>query len=776
MDVFADNWRKKVSPLPLLNVALGFWTGTAAAYLSAFDIAVTYLRLLALLGIVVSVVGLFLSWKSKHVLMQHAALLLVGLALGISCGMFTALSEKEKIEALSPAQWAQYRFEIVEDMRDGAFGKSCLAQTLDADGRRVQVKLTFSKDYPEVTFGDIIEASSMIRPAEKSSAQFYWQQGIVGTAKINSFEKLPRKDLFAYVTQFRKRALELMGRDAGQGKALLVAILTGERSQLDASGIYPEIRAVGLAHLVAVSGSHLVIVGAFLTSLLKAAKARRSFALVIQITFIVAYLVFTGMQISAIRAGCMSIIVLLSFFAKRRASSLNALALCIIIILSISPLTSVSVSFLLSAASTLSIIVLSPLFTEWCKAVVRALPALVRDALVLTLAANMVVMPLSAAIFSQASLVSPLANIIAVPFFAVLCTGGLLVLCLSILAPPLASFLLKPFFFISEAFCELVVLIAQIPYAAIPANLGFLPALVFSCITLAVLWYVYPRPSKVSFLRVIAASTITFCCFVFVFPLFTADEIVMIDVGQGDAFVVRSGASAVLIDTGNRDKQLLAGLSRNGVFSLDAVIITHPDDDHCASLSALRGVLPVKNVCLGKEVLECGCASCENLLLEARQLAGAESVTFLGYEDSITVGKFNLKVIFPQEVNSKCGNESSIGLLVERCAVTTWRALFTGDLEAKELNVLLEQGVVEDIDILKVGHHGSKNALDLASAAGLNPEIALISVGANNRYGHPSVDALQILEANSCEIFRSDEAGDVVCKIGDRKISVATLG
>ncbi|MCL2826333.1 MAG: DNA internalization-related competence protein ComEC/Rec2, partial [Eggerthellaceae bacterium] len=665
-------------------------------------------------------------------------------------------------------------FEVTEDLREGSLGKACTAKTTLADGQAIQVRLVFKDGAPDVGFGDIIDARCALKANGEHVAEFFWQQGVDATADVHSFEKMPRHDLFGQVIAVRNRALAVLGEYDGQGAALLCAILLGQRAGIDAQGVYGDIKVVGLAHLVAVSGSHLVIVAAFLASVLRLLHTRRAVALAVQAVFVAAYLVLTGMQISAIRAGFMSVVVLMSFFARRRASSMNALSVCIILVVASSPESAVSVSFLMSAASTLGIIVLGGLCDNWLRALPLRLPAFVRDALTLTLASSLVLIPLTAAIFSQVSLVSPVSNIIAAPVFALLCTGGLVALCLVCLFAPLTA-LLVPLLAVSQSFCELVSLMAKLPFAAIPANAPVVPAILISLATLSLLWYTWPKPSKGKLLVLLVGAATAFACMAFVIPLSAGDEIIMLDVGQGDAFVVRSGRSCMLIDTGNHDSDLLSGLARHGIYALDTVVITHPDNDHCGSLAALQGVVQVRSVCVAKPMLDCGSDSCESLLATATGLVGAGNVKALDVGDAIMVGDFKLTAVWPYAFTDEGGNADSLCLLLERERGPGWKALFTGDLEARQVDAILEAGLVGDIDILKVGHHGARVSLDAESITGLSPEVALISVGAGNRYGHPSPEAIGLLENAGCEVFRTDELGDVVCKLTDGKIALSTL-
>ena len=125
------------------------------------------------------------------------------------------------------------------------------------------------------------------------------------------------------------------------------------------------------------------------------------------------------------------------------------------------------------------------------------------------------------------------------------------------------------------------------------------------------------------------------------------------------------------------------------------------------------------------------------------------------------------------------GNADSLCLVadadIDGDGASEWRALFTGDAERDQLRALIDEGLVDSVDLYKVGHHGSKNALDDEEAAVLSPRIALVSAGARNRYGHPAQDTLDRLEAAGARVFRTDEQGDVSCKLTADRIEVDTL-
>ncbi|MCL1796826.1 MAG: DNA internalization-related competence protein ComEC/Rec2 [Eggerthellaceae bacterium] len=776
---------KRPFPLPLLFVALGLWASSAVVY--QYSLFLSPPKLWLFFAVSLLAIALSIAAFAKYQRRRSAAvfLVLLGISLGVACGSLGGISTKSLEAEIPYYQEKSYRFEIIEDVHETPFARSVRARTELPSGKPFFVNLTLTENkgtrdtknaQGNLFFGDVIKTTVILKPPANASTEYYWQKNTRARAALTSYEAQAPAGIFGIITTIRKAGIEILKGFEGPGAILLSAILTGERSALDASGLYGSIRVAGLAHLVAVSGAHLSIVAAFIALLLRLVRIPRVPALIIQLVFIGTYLVFTGMQISAVRAAFMAIIVALSFFSQRRASSINALSLCIIAMVASKPATALSLSFLLSASSTLSIIVLARLFGDWCTAVFPRIPIFVRESASLSLASSVVVVPLSAAFFSQVSLIAPLSNIIVTPLFALLCTAGLLVLCLVLVVPALSAVLFPPLLVAAQGFCEIVSVLANIPHAAIPADMQASSAVLLGLLIFSLLWYTWYKPSKKQILRLCAGFGMVGIAFLFAAPFMGNDELVMLDVGQGDAFLVKSKGACVLVDTGENKQELLAGLARHFVYHLDAVIITHPDNDHCGALEALGGVVKVDSVCLARPLFACSCKNCAGLLASAENLAGEAGLVPLEVGDSLRLKNLVLTVAWPDDFSDKGGNADSLCLLLETTGEKPWRALLCGDLEAKEMNMLLDKERVGDIDLLKVGHHGAKVALDERSATRLCPEIALVSVGATNRYGHPSTEVLELLELVGCEIFRSDEVGDVVCKFTNEKISVWTLG
>ena len=161
----------------------------------------------------------------------------------------------------------------------------------------------------------------------------------------------------------------------------------------------------------------------------------------------------------------------------------------------------------------------------------------------------------------------------------------------------------------------------------------------------------------------------------------------------------------------------------------------------------------------------------------ARAQRTAPDIVGLAYGDAFHVGAFTAEVVWPYAYADDGGNADSLCLLVsydgDDDGVCDFSALFTGDAEKDQLAEVMKSGAVSAVDILKVAHHGSKNAMTCSQVAVLHPSIALIGVGEGNRYGHPAPETVDMLEENGCRVYRSDLDGQVKCSLAPDSIAVS---
>ncbi len=762
----SHNQARKPGMPPLLPASLLVWASCAAVYDFAFSLQVETLRDVALLAIVVSIVlSIALFVAKRKVVFACLLSITIGVLLGCS-GALQVKASSTLALGLGEQRWT---IELTEDVQISDYGSRASGVATFQSGQKCSVQVYFSDDVSLLATEQIV-AYAQLKPIAENSAQYWWRKGVLASISVSNFEMSESGGPAQLISSARKSAIETIDENCSDVSGILQALVCGYRNTISQNGDYEKFKICGLAHVVAVSGAHLAIVISVFMYFLKRLRLNRNLSVALSIVFVLFYLLFAGIPISAIRSAIMVVLTLLSSLAKRRSHPINALAITIVAFLVHDPVASVSVSLFLSAASTLGIMMFASLITSWIEFRNRKLNEWVVEPCALTLASNIATLPFSVALFSQLSTISIAANIVATPLFSLACVVGLVSTVISLMVPPLAFALMTISSLCTFPLNLAVDLLSQIPYAAIAINAEMLVMLLFSTGISVALWLVWPTFKRRGCIAAFTTISAFMIAVVLIVPLFARDEIVVLDVGQGDAILLRSGGKNVLIDTGNQETKLKNSLADLGIFTLDAVIVTHSDDDHMGVLGDMRGWIQVNSVFAANDALTCVCNKCDELRSSASELKG------LKIGDIIKIGAFEARVVWPYNYRDEGGNGDSVCLKLSRDTNRDGESeitmLLTGDAESDEISSIIENGSIGDIDILKVGHHGSKVSLSDKILDTLRPEVSLISCGKNNRYGHPKQETLDFLHKYGAKIYRTDEDGRITIIPNERGYEV----
>ncbi len=253
-------------------------------------------------------------------------------------------------------------------------------------------------------------------------------------------------------------------------------------------------------------------------------------------------------------------------------------------------------------------------------------------------------------------------------------------------------------------------------------------------------------------------------------------RVIFLDIGQGDSILISQGSQQLLIDGGKDGGLLLEKLGKYIPFwdrSIEAIIATHPDQDHIGGLIDVMGAYGVNSIIETK--MQSQSQTCKALEERVRQLAEKKQIEKIEAKKNVIV-KFSsgatVEILYPLEsITDVNGKDTNMYSIVARLTIGESRFLFTGDLPTTEENKLLENNIDVSADFLKVAHHGSKYSTSSTFLKAVKPTDAVVSVGKNNSYGHPNPEVLQRLFEQKVNVLRTDESGDIIydCKNSNDK-------
>lgn len=253
-------------------------------------------------------------------------------------------------------------------------------------------------------------------------------------------------------------------------------------------------------------------------------------------------------------------------------------------------------------------------------------------------------------------------------------------------------------------------------------------------------------------------------------------EIIFLNVGQGDAILIKQGSNQMLIDGGRSGKLLMEKLGKHIPFwdrQIEVVLATHPDQDHIGGLVDALKSYKVSEII--KTQAESESQTYKALAEEIKN----ENATVVEAKAGLKI-KFpngaDMEVVYPFEsVNPENKKDSNAGSVVAKLNFGENKFLFTGDLPSEQEVELTSNNINIEANVLKVSHHGSKYSTSEEFLRAVNAKEAIISAGRNNTYGHPAPEVLERLWEDKIKIFRTDEIGDIAYECADRHARCAIV-
>lgn len=558
---------------------------------------------------------------------------------------------------------------------------------------------------------------------------------------------------FSFGETMRKMRLRLAARIEalfGGQAALFQAVMLGDKSGLD-SETAAAMRLTGIAHILTVSGLHLSMIAGAVSGLLSRVSVGRKMRFAVLGVFLALFTGLTGAAPGTIRACIMAILREYAGVRGKRYEPLTALACAALFMTLAVPLWALSASFQFSFFVVLGI----QLISRGMAGLAHGRAGRLLGMTALCVSAQIASVPMQMMLYGYIPMWSLPMNLLCSALMPAFLLGGWCTTLLgSFLSAPgaLAAGMLVH---MASGLERLSLWAASLEHAIVrlpaPSGAG---VLLFA----ALLMLLSPRILLGRFRKRAAVLTAVLMLLLYLPRLHPQARYMQVDVGQGDAALLADGRRAVLVDVGPADSyEMLRVLRHEGLF-VEAVILSHLDEDHAGALDTLLA----SEVEIPAVIVSTRAALEEptQAVQDALERMEADGVAMYTVErgDRITVCGATIDVLSPDGTRSG-SNECSL-LLHARLEDVTF--LLTGDLTQDS-----EPETVPQADVLKVAHHGSKNSTSEAFLAQAAPQLALISVGANNRYGHPTERVLSALESAHARVLRTDESGGITLWLKD---------
>ena len=612
-------------------------------------------------------------------------------------------------------------------------------------------------DLPGAVRGDLVQIEGTLQvPDDPAFASALAHRGLAVSVRAFDTRRIggspnPFIRMTQVVRAFVGRTIERIfpPREAG----LLLGLVLGDASKLDPVTTR-DFQTTGLGHLLVVSGENVAMVLAPVLAFAAALRLGAVTKFALGLGVVVLFVVLTGAEPSVLRAGAMASLALIGILLGKPRATGAILAAAVLALLVLDPWLVHAIGFQLSVAATAGMVTLANSLAERLR---RFLPLPVAMASGTTIAAQLGVTPLLLFHFHEVPGVTIAANLAAFPAVSPALLLGIVASALGLVWLPLGS-VVALVARVPMRYLEIVAsTLAKAPIAWITSGGGPWVLIVGVAAFVGIAAWLRSgwKPPRRLVVVAIALSPLV----VWQGALGTGPPsgltVRVLDIGQGDSILITSPAGATVLIDGGPDDELAARLLVSyGVKRLDAVIVSHPHADHIAGLPQVLARFPVG------VFLEPGCPDDTELQADLHEQITAQGIPVRAPHagDVITVGDLSFRVLSPDrcwEGSDSDPNNDSIVLLLDDGSDSM---LFAGDSEREAQQVLLDAGVLPDVDVLKMPHHGGDTSLPELFPA-VSPEVIAISVGQPNSYGHPDPTAMAAAQATGAEIWRTDEHG-----------------
>lgn len=681
----------------------------------------------------------------------------------------------------------------------------------------VKVFLKKKEDVPAGTIvlvsGNLERVGEMRNPGEFDARQYYASQHIFYFMK--KAELLKKSENYSAYRQgmndLRKYFSEVLNGIGGKEAGIFQAIVLGDKSSLDEE-VKLRYQMAGIVHVLAISGLHISVIGMGIYNLLMKTGMGIWPSGIIALLILLQYGVMTGGSVSTMRAVCMFLISVGAKITGRIYDLPTALAVSAMLILGDSGAYLYNSGFLLSFSAVAGAGVVVPALTKsmdssriekgknerrrksaWkrhagkkfkdiCCMILGKHTGQIYEkfargfckanlALGASIGIQLTMLPVSLYFFGEVSLVGIFLNLLVLPTVGIVLGSGATGLLAGCVSFSVGRVVILPGKVLAGIYEELCKLSGNLPFGIwITGQPKLWQVAAYYILFAGAVWILTQKRKRER--KIIAFVVACLAISILIWRDPEPFSVSCLDVGQGDGLVLRTPeGNCFLVDGGSTNKsgvgqyQVLPYLKNQGISQIDGIFISHTDQDHISGVQeilemAVKKLNSVKLGCLYLPEWENPPAAWEKLKQTAK--AAGIPVRTLKEGDCLNAGKLQLQIIAPA-VSASGADVNEDGMVI-KVKYEEFLGLLTGDIGEETEKKLLELGMLEDVDFLKVGHHGSHYSTCQQFLDTVRPEYAVISCSSTNTYGHPSPEITKRLEETGCQTSFTMESGAVkVC-------------
>ena len=594
-----------------------------------------------------------------------------------------------------------------------------------------------------IIYGNLKEANNNTIPNLFNYKKYLSTNGIFYLMTIDKFEKVGNNTSIIYY--IKNKLIGRINNIKKSGSYVKTFVLAINEIDKDVRSSY---QYNGISHLFSISGMHITLFATFLLGIMNKISYNRYFNYFIVNLFLIFFMVLVGFTVSSVRSVLMFILFSINKLFNLKIKSLDIMLMVLIILLLINPFYLYSVSFLFSYIISTGIVVAN-------RNIKRIKKKLAKN-LYISFICFTFSLPICINYFNQVNVLSFVLNL----FFIPLVSNIIFPLSIVCLFVPKIDTILYLFIGIMEK-CSLFVSNISMFVISFP-KISIVLVIIYYVILVVSLYK--PKMYIMVILLIIFFKNISY---------FDSDlRVLVFDVGQGDSILVSfpNNGGNVLIDTSgdtmnyessnNVGNKIIPYLKTVGITKIDYLVVSHGDFDHMGEAINLVNNFKVDNV-----VFNCG--EYNNLEKNLIMVLNKKNIKYYTCIRELRISKYKMQFLNTREYDNENDNSSVVYFNYDG-----YKFLFMGDAGVEKEKDILEKYNISDIDVLKVGHHGSKTSSDKKFIDEIKPKYSIISVGKNNRYGHPNKEVLDTL--NDSKIYRTDQDGSIMFKIKKDKLQIET--